>query len=59
MFSTGCIIGVAVTKFGPRKCGIIGGLLASFGLGISFLATSLIYLTVSIGVLGGKCSMKI
>ena len=43
-----------MTKYGPMKCGILGGFLAFIGLSVSFVATSIIHLVLTIGIVSGK-----
>lgn len=42
-----------MTKFGPMKCGILGGFLAFIGLSVSFVATSILHLVLTIGIVSG------
>lgn len=41
-------------KYGPMKSGICGGFLVFIGLSVSFVATSIIHLVLTIGILSGK-----
>jgi len=43
-----------VTKYGSMKCGILGGFLACIGLSVSFVATSIMHLVLTIGIVSGK-----
>ncbi|CAC5414363.1 SLC16A9 [Mytilus coruscus] len=49
----GCISGIIVTKYGAFKCGIVGGILAAAGLSISFVATSIFFLVIFVGIVSG------
>ncbi|CAG2230717.1 SLC16A14 [Mytilus edulis] len=55
MFMTGGFFsGTLVTKYGPRKCGIIGGFLSTLGIGLAFIASSIVYLVLFIGLITGS-----
>ena len=54
IFTKGIVTGVIAQRFGPRNCGIVGGLFFSVGLLISAFATSTIYLQLSYGLVSGK-----
>ncbi|XP_076084650.1 uncharacterized protein LOC143055398 [Mytilus galloprovincialis] len=55
IFMTGGFFsGTLVTKYGPRKCGIIGGFLSAVGIGLSFIASSIVYLVLFIGLITGS-----
>ncbi|OWF50007.1 Monocarboxylate transporter 9 [Mizuhopecten yessoensis] len=45
--------GQSVNRFGVRKMGILSGLLASVGLSVSFFATSIPYLVITVGIITG------
>lgn len=47
--------GLVVAKIGPRKVGVVGGCLSALGLCLSFLATDIPYLVITIGVITGTC----
>ncbi|XP_071143130.1 monocarboxylate transporter 2-like [Mytilus edulis] len=49
----GCISGIIVTKYGAFRCGIVGGILAAAGLSISFVATSIFFLVIFVGIVSG------
>ncbi|XP_071141305.1 monocarboxylate transporter 9-like [Mytilus edulis] len=49
----GSINGIIVTKFGPCRCGIAGGIVAAAGLAISYFATSIYFLVLSVGIVTG------
>ncbi|OWF39573.1 monocarboxylate transporter 9-like [Mizuhopecten yessoensis] len=49
----GFICGQCVNRYGVRRMGMCGGLLAFLGLASSFFATSIPYLIVSVGVVSG------
>ncbi|XP_060065968.1 monocarboxylate transporter 9-like [Ylistrum balloti] len=53
LLNAGFPCGQFVNKFGVRKMGICAGFLASIGLILSFLATSIPYLITSVGVVTG------
>ena len=42
-----------MTKFGSMKCGILGGFSACIGLSVSFVATSIMHLVLTIGIVSG------
>ena len=50
----GPIASAFVNRYGCRAVSIAGSFVASFGFGISYWATSLVYLYISVGVIGGK-----
>ena len=50
----GIVTGAVAQKFGPRNCGVIGGIFFCVGLIVSVFATSTIYLQLSYGILSGK-----
>ncbi|KAK3088552.1 hypothetical protein FSP39_020502, partial [Pinctada imbricata] len=49
---SGFIAGVLVSKFGEQKCMLLGTLMSTFGIGISYFAVNIPYLVCSIGVIG-------
>ncbi|XP_069106431.1 monocarboxylate transporter 9-like [Argopecten irradians] len=49
----GIICGQVINRYGVRIAGMCGGLLIFLGLSLSFFATSIPYLIVSIGVIAG------
>ncbi|XP_045175596.1 monocarboxylate transporter 9-like isoform X2 [Mercenaria mercenaria] len=52
-FISGIFTGALINKIGLMAVGISGSLLLNFALMVSFFATSLTYLIISVGVVGG------
>lgn len=53
-YASGPLAGAFVNKWGCRPVSILGSLLAALGFGISYWATEVIHLYLSIGLLGGE-----
>ncbi|KAK3087545.1 hypothetical protein FSP39_007370 [Pinctada imbricata] len=49
----GFLSGSLVTRFGPRKCCIMGGLIAGIGISVSYFAMDIVFLVISIGAVAG------
>ena len=59
VYISGFAAGSVIAKFGTRKCGICAGVVAALSVGVSYFATSLTYLIVSVGLLAGKLTYLI
>ena len=50
----GLFSGLFAHKFGARATGVVGSLVLAASLGVSFLATSVPFLVVTLGIFAGK-----
>lgn len=56
-FCTGPLAGRVIEKIGPRSAVMLGGVLVMIGFAASSLATNLVTLYFTFGVVAGSCTM--
>ena len=44
-----------MSRFGAQKCLLVGALISTAGLAVSFFADNITFLVFTIGIIGGKC----